>query len=184
MTLSVLLTCVLLILARIADVSLGTLRTVAIIHGRRGLAWILGFAEILIWLLAVSKVLQGLSTNIAYAISYALGFATGNYVGLTLERWIALGQQVIRIFTRMGESVARELRNEGYIVTELDGRGAYGQVSLLFVATSRKHAERVGRRVRELDPQCFYVVDDIRLVSAASIPGRNPTGWRAILKKK
>jgi len=66
----------------------------------------------------------------------------------------------------------------------LDGRGAQGPVSVLFVATSRKQANRLGRRAQELDSSCFYVVDDIRLASAASIPGHDPTGWRAIVKKK
>jgi len=184
MTTDVVVTCLLIIVARIGDVSLGTLRTVAIIHGRRGLSWILGFFEILIWIFAVSKVLEGLTTNPLYAISYAFGFATGNYVGLMLESWVALGQQVVRVFTGAGERIADQLRQDGYQVTEFDGFGADGPVSLLFVATSRKQAARVGNRARELDPTCFYVVDDIRMASAAMIPGHNPTGWRAIPKKK
>jgi len=184
MSTSVAVTCLLIIVARIADVSFGTLRTVAIVNGYRGYSLILGFFEVLIWVLAVSKVLEGLSTNVLYVLSYAFGFAAGNYVGLTLERWIAIGQQVVRVFTQEGPRVAGRLREDGHMVTELEGRGAAGPVSLLFVATSRKRAGRVGRRARELDPDCFLVVDDIRLASSASIPGHNPTGWRAVAKKK
>jgi uncharacterized protein YebE (UPF0316 family) len=164
--------------------ALGTLRSVTVVQGRRGLSWLLGFFEILIWIFAVSKLFDGLATNPMFAFSYAFGFATGNYVGLTLEKWLALGEQVVRVFTRDGGTLASRLRQHGHLVTEIEGRGAAGPVSVLLVATSRKDAARVGRRAREFDPGCFYVVDDIRLASAASIPGLQPTGWRAILKKK
>lgn len=94
-----------IVVARITDVSLGTLRTMNVMQGRRGVAWILGFCEILIWVFAVSKVIGNLQQP-AYAIAYALGFATGNYVGMTFEKWIALGEQVVRVFTRAGAQIA------------------------------------------------------------------------------
>ena len=73
-------TCVLIILARIADVSLGTLRTVCIVQGRKAVSWGLGFVEILIWIFAVSKVIGNLDQPIL-AISYAFGFATRKLCG-------------------------------------------------------------------------------------------------------
>lgn len=169
--------------ARIADVSFGTLRTVAIVQGQRGLAWCLGFGEILIWIFAVSKVITNLDQP-AFAISYALGFATGNYVGLTLERWLSIGKQVLRIFTRRGFELADTFWAEGVPVTVFEGEGRDDAVFLLFIQTPRRDVPRIIKRARELDPQCYYVVDDIRAASTARSIVRNPTGWRSISKKK
>lgn len=177
------LVCFLIIIARIADVSLGTIRTVSIVQGRRALAWGLGFAEILIWVFAVSKVITNLGQPI-FAVCYAFGFATGNYVGLTLERWLSMGRQGVRIFTRKGFEVADTLWAEGIPATVFEGEGRDDAVYELFISTPRRQVPHVTRRVRELDPECFYVIEDVRTASTAHPVPRQPTGWRAILKKK
>ncbi len=179
----VILVCLLIIIARIADVSLGTIRTVSIVQGRRALAWCLGFAEILIWVFAVSKVITNLDKPI-FAVCYAFGFATGNYVGLTVERWLSIGRQGVRIFTRRGFEVADTLWAEGIPATVFEGEGRDDAVYELFIATPRRHVPRVTRRARDLDPECFYVVEDVRRASTVPRIARELTGWRAILKKK
>jgi uncharacterized protein YebE (UPF0316 family) len=173
----------LIIIARIADVSLGTLRTVSVIQGRRGVSWFLGFAELLIWVFAVSAVIHNLDQPI-YAVSYAFGFATGNYVGLTFERWLAFGQQVVRVFTRQGPKIAAQLRSEGFRVTSFPGEGRDGPVQMLFIEIPRKKTQDIILFSRQIDPKCFYIVDDIRLAAPATAMLHQPTGWRAILKKK
>ena len=50
---------VLIALARICDVSIGTLRIIFVSKGLRLWAPILGFFEVTIWLLAISKVMEG-----------------------------------------------------------------------------------------------------------------------------
>lgn len=180
---TVLMTCLLIIIARITDVTLGTLRTVYVIQGRRGLSWILGFFEILVWIAAVSKVIQNLSYP-AYAISYAFGFATGNYVGMTLEKWLATGRQVIRVFTREGKKIATQLRLEGFRVTSFAGEGRDGPIELLFIEIPRRKTSDVALFSREVDPKCFYTVEDVREASIATLMLHQATGWRAILKKK
>jgi uncharacterized protein YebE (UPF0316 family) len=177
-----LLFCLLIIVARIADQSLGTLRMVAVINGRRVVAWVLGFFEVLIWVLVVSKVLMNL-THPAYIISYAIGFATGNYVGMTIEHWLAFGEQVVRVFTRKGGTLASSLRDEGFAVTEFSGVGRDGPVFLLFIQTRRQDVGRLADRARELDPLCYYIVDDIRLASTAMM-GLTDAGWWDRLKSK
>lgn len=94
--------CVIIILARIGDVSLGTMRTVAVVSGHRGLAWLFGLLEMTIWVFAVSAVIAHIRTEPAYGLAFALGAATGNYVGVTLQRWLPFGDQVVRVFTREG----------------------------------------------------------------------------------
>jgi uncharacterized protein YebE (UPF0316 family) len=183
MDLGVLTTCALIILARIGDVSLGTIRTICVVNGRALISWILGFFEVLIWIFAVSKVLSG-PLSLPYALAYAFGFATGNYVGVTVEQFIAFGEQVVRIFTRRGAEVAEALRGEGFRVTEFDGRGRDGLVSLLFIETRRKDTRRLLRHLHHTDPNTFYLVDDIRLARYPASRQHEPTGWRAIVKRK
>lgn len=171
MDLSVLLGCVLIFLARVADVSLDTLRMVQVIRGHRALAWVLGFLQVLIWIFAVAHVMKHI-TEPAYAISYALGFATGNFLGITIERWLAHGDQVIRVFTTAaaGDAMAHRLRGHGYGVTVFDGRGKDGPVAQLFIEATRRRVSEAARLARQMDPACFYVIDDVRVASTA--PGR------------
>lgn len=187
MPLDMLVTCVLIILARIGDVSLGTLRTIAIVNGRAVVSWILGFFEVLIWLFAVTRVFERLNDPeyaIVYTLAYAFGFATGNFVGVRVEGLLALGEQVIRVFTRCGAELAGALRRDGYRVTEFDGRGRDGLVSLLFIELPRKEVRQVLGRVHAADPQSFSLVDDVRMASSFLSRQRATSGWRAILKRK
>jgi uncharacterized protein YebE (UPF0316 family) len=181
-TLQLLAICVLIVIARIADVSLGTIRTICVVQGRAALAWVLAFMEILIWIFVVSRVITNLDTP-AYAIAYALGYATGNFVGITLEKRLAFGRQVVRIFTRAAGTVPR-LRELGYRVTEFTGRGRDGAVELLFIETTRREAPRLLECAAEADPQCYYLVDDIRLAANPAALRQRSTGWWGVFKKK
>ena len=177
-------TCVLIVLARIADVSFGTIRTICVVNGRRGIAWIMAFFEILIWIAVVSKVITNLN-NYYYAVAYAVGYATGNFVGITIEKYLAFGEQVVRVFTRKGTELAAELRNSGFGVTALVGQGRDGPVDLLFVQTLRKKAPKAAQQAHSLDPDCYIVVDDIRSTSNAyARTALQSTSWLGMLKKK
>ena len=180
---AILSTCILIFAARIVDVSLGTIRTICVVNGRRHVALVLGFFEILVWIFAVSKVIGDLQHPVL-AVAYALGFATGNFVGITIEKRLAFGEQVVRVFTRKGLELAEHLRNLGLVITQFDGQGRDGPVELLFIQTPRAVAAAAARQARSFDPECFIVVDDVRAVSVALNGGFQPTDWRAILKKK
>ena len=179
------ITCLLIIVARVTDVSLGTIRTITVINGLRGMSWLLGFFEVLVWILVVSQVIQKVHENPLYPVAYALGFATGNYIGITVERRIAFGHQVVRVFTRNGAAVVKSMREQGYVVTEFTGKGRDGPVDMLFIETERKTTQELLASARKLDPDCFVVVDDIRLASAKLVGAQQqPGGWRSQLKRK
>lgn len=169
MDLNLLWLCLLIFAARVCDVSLGTLRVVMVTQGRRALAAILGFFEVFIWVMAVSKVVTNLRHPLL-AVSYAAGFACGNYIGLTIERWAAFGHQVVRVFSRQGGEIAEKLRALGFRVTVFEGRGRDGPVHSLYTETERREVPRLLEASREVDPRCYYVVDDIRHASSASDP--------------
>ncbi|MBL8879277.1 MAG: DUF2179 domain-containing protein [Phycisphaerales bacterium] len=173
MTWDVIGTCALIICARIGDVSLGTIRTVFILRGRRALAVLLGFFEVLIWVTVVSKVISNLNHPI-YAVSYALGFASGNYVGMVIEHWLAIGHQALRVFSRRSVQLAESLRNAGYHVTEFAGTGRDGPITLLYTESARRDVADAIRIAERVDPDCFYVIDDVRSASSASMRTTTP----------
>jgi uncharacterized protein YebE (UPF0316 family) len=181
---TVLLTCGGIVAARILDVSLGTLRTIMVIQGRRGISFCLAFVELLVWVLVVSSVIGQVREQPLYAVAYALGFALGNYLGMTIERRLALGRQVVRIISRQGPELAQILRSEGRRVTQFDGYGRDGPVQELFIEVSRRDVGNVIRRARALDDRCYYMVDDVRMASSATLQASAPTGWRARFFKR
>lgn len=186
MDLALITTTLLIVIARIADVSLGTMRTMFIVQGRRGVAFGLGFVESLIWVYVVSSVIANL-TQPAYAVSFAFGFALGNFIGITLEGWMAPGKQVVRVFSRQAHAIAERLRAQQFVVSEFAATGLEGPISMLFMQTDRRKVPGVLKVVKDLDPESYFIVDDIRMTSVKKAPPyrlTNPTGWRAVFKKK
>ena len=165
MSLTALAMAALIFAARVADVSLGTLRTAFIVRGKRGLAFAVGFCEMLVWVAVVAQVINNLSHPI-YIFAFALGFATGTVVGITIENWFAVGEQVVRVFTANGEAMASAIREQGCAVTTFPGTGRDGTVHLLFIQVPRRRTNTIIAAVRKLDPSCFYTVDDVRLASS------------------
>lgn len=168
MTSAVILGCGAIVLARIGDVSLGTMRTLAVVNGHRALAWVFGLLEMTIWVFAVSAVVSQIRAEPAYGFAFALGAATGNYIGVTLQRWLPFGEQVVRIFTRDGPAMFERLVDGGYGVTKFQGEGRDGAITMLFVQVGRAKTRHVVRLARELDPRCYYTIDDIRLANAVA----------------
>ncbi|PRY09732.1 uncharacterized protein YebE (UPF0316 family) [Pontibacter ummariensis] len=160
----------LIFLARICDVTLGTLRIVFISKGDKAIAPILGFLEVLIWLIAITQVMENLS-NVASYLAWAGGFATGNFLGLRVEQKLALGQMVVRVITvEPADKLIERLKGRGYRLTCVDARGTRGKVNLLFMIVKRKKLDEVLGIIRDYNPQAFYTVEDVRSVSAFDVP--------------
>lgn len=168
---------VLIFLARLIDVSLGTLRLVLIARGEKMWAPIIGFLETLIWLIAIGQIMQNLS-NVASYLSWAGGFAAGNYLGLLLEERLAMGQVVIRtIMSQPADELVEHLREEGYRVTEVEAQGRQGKTLLLFMVVPRKKVNEVIQIILKHNPKAFYSIEDVRSVSEdPNIPGSRETG--------
>lgn len=102
--------------ARVVDVAMGTMRTAFIVQGDRRAAFAVGFLEMLVWIFVVAKVINNLD-HPSYIVAFALGFAVGTTLGITIEEWFALGSQVVRVFTGQRREPAAALRAEGRYVT-------------------------------------------------------------------
>ncbi|MDF1500629.1 MAG: DUF5698 domain-containing protein [Anaerolineales bacterium] len=147
---------------RVADMTLDTLRVLFVIRGRKSLAWILGFFQSSLWVIAITSVLSNLD-NPWNIISYAAGFATGNVIGIMIEQGLAIGHSHMQIISqRLGSAIADTVRNLGYAATELPARGRDGTVSVISCSLRRKDIEDVRKAVQEIDPQAFITVEDIR----------------------
>jgi len=182
--LTAILWCLIIIVARVIDVSLATIRTIVTIQGRRGLAVVLSVVELLIWVFIISQVINELSERPAYGVAYAIGFALGTFVGMTIEQRLALGRQVVRIITRRGPELSQALRTAGLTVTQFDGYGRDGPVEELFIEIERRQVQQVVAKARELDPECYYMVEDIRLASSAAVSLTEVTQRRSAPKRK
>lgn len=172
--------------ARIVDVSLGTLRTISVVHGRTMMSFWLGFFEAAIWLLIVAGIVQTVTQQPALGIIYALGFATGNLVGIKVEKLIAMGHLILRVISNNNASkLAATLRQQGYAVTAFSGEGYSGPVTELYIVCKRRNLKSLLKTVTTIDPKAFYVTEQAGAVSNIYRPIMQPvTGWRAILKKK
>ena len=159
--------------SRIIDVSIGTMRLIFISRGYKFLAPLVGFFEVLIWLIVTTQIIKNL-TNPVYYIAYAGGFATGNLVGILIEEKIALGTVLIRVVTSNDViSISEYLKSKDYGVTILDAHGLYGTVKILFTIIPRNDLDTVLSFIKQLNPQAFYTVEDVRYVNEMSLSYRN-----------
>jgi uncharacterized protein YebE (UPF0316 family) len=145
---------------RIVDVSLDTMRVIFLIRGKRGLAATLGFFIALIWLVAVGNAVRHID-SIWHVLGYAGGYATGTFVGVTIERLVAYGVALVRIISRhAGVEIAEALRERGYGATEFVGQGREGRVELITVVVHRGHLDDVMSIVEKWDTDAFVTVEE------------------------
>jgi len=158
------LSALLIFALRVADMTLDTLRVLFVMRGKKRIAWVLGFCQSAIFVLAIGRVLTQLN-NPLNIIGYAAGFATGNVVGMFIEERIAIGHVLINIISpRRGSAIVTHLRQNGYAVTELSGRGKDGMVSMINCSVLRKQVDTVRELVNEIDPEAFITAEDVRPV--------------------
>ncbi len=152
----------LIFFSRVCDVSLGTLRHVFISKGYRTIVPILGFFEVLIWIIVVAQVMKNLN-NVACYFAFAGGFATGTYVGLFIEEKLALGLQVIRIITNQNcDELLKALVQHNHGITVVDAEGATGPVKMVFTIIKRKNVRDVVQLIRQYNPSAFYSIEDVK----------------------
>lgn len=161
----------LIFLARIGDVSIGTIRVIFIARGYKFIAPVLGFFEILIWLSAIRQIMMNITTPLYY-IAYAGGFSAGTFVGMLIEEKLSIGNVMIRIITRKDAAeLVKNLRQADYIVTSLDAEGNTSKVKVIFTVVDRHDVAKVVDIIKHFNPQAFYTIEDIRFV-AEKLPHR------------
>jgi len=183
---NILLTGLIIFIARICDVAIGTVRTIVTVQGRTVIAFCLAVVEITIWVLVAGTVFNQIKEQPVLTLFYAFGFATGNVVGIIVERKLAFGLMVIRVITRnAGNVIADALREKGQGVTIFMGEGMRGPVAELYIACRRRDLGWILSVVKSMDPDAFYVLESARDMSRVLRPTYTPMGgWRAVPKRK
>jgi len=166
MNITVFVTFWLIVLARITDVSLDTIRMVSVIQGRRTFAAVLGFFEAVVYICAVAQVLLNMNQPV-YALAYGLGFAAGTYLGMVIEQRLAFGKQLVFLLTPKGPELAQVLRAGNYRVAEVRGHTHEGDLTILCVEILRREAQKLIRLASAVDERCAFIVHDIRLTDFA-----------------
>jgi uncharacterized protein YebE (UPF0316 family) len=156
---------VFIFVARIIDVSIGTIRIMFVAKGFRGKATILGFFEVLLWIFIVAQIFQNLDNWMNY-IAFAGGFAAGNYAGMLIEERMKMGTQIFRIITNKDSlTLFEKLKESGFRVTAIDGEGAFGPVKVIFTIAKRKRWQELAELISAYAPESFYSVEDVRFSS-------------------
>jgi uncharacterized protein YebE (UPF0316 family) len=168
MLLSALLICAL----RITDVSIGTLRVLYVVRGQRLKAVLLGLVESGVFILAISRVMAGLTGKPDIRmLGYALGFAAGTYVGMTIERWIGTGWVLVRAISREhGPALLERLRDHQFGVTVLKGEGREGEILVFFIVAPRKRGDELLELIKATDADAFVTVDSVNHAIGGYIP--------------
>lgn len=146
---------------RVTDVSIGSIRIVMLVRGRKWIAGLLGFFESLVWVLAAGLVLTNMDSPLRI-VAFAAGFATGTVLGGTVESWIAMGQSVLRVITPLETpEVAPALRRAGFGVTVVNAEGKNGEVRLAFTVVPRRRHTEVLSIVNNINPEAFVTLEDV-----------------------
>jgi uncharacterized protein YebE (UPF0316 family) len=152
----------LIFVLRVADMALDTIRVLFMMRGRKGPAWVLGFFQALIFVVAISSVLSNLD-NLLNVIGYAAGYASGVVLGIVLEDRMAIGfTQITVISSKRGSMIAEVLRENGFAVTEIPARGKDGTVTLLNLAVRRKQISQAETIILEADAEAFITSEEVR----------------------
>lgn len=172
----------LIFLARVVDVSIGTVRVIFVSRGLKYLAPIVGFFEILIWLLAIGQIMKNLSNPICY-IAYAGGFATGNFVGICIAEKLSLGLVLVRVITKRDAlDLIEFLKDSDYGVTHVDATGIAGKVKIVFTIIPRREVKKVVGLIKGFNPKAFYSIEEVGFVSQGIFPPQKEGSMTSALR--
>jgi len=160
----------LVFVAEMFVVTFGTVRIIFVARGMKVLAPILGFFEVITWLFAIGQIMQNLS-NLGCYVAFASGFTIGNFLGVIIEKKLAIGTVVVRIITNKDAAALIDgLQSADFGVTCIDAKGATGPVKIVFSVVRRKELEQAVAIVKAFDPKAFYSVDDLQAAAAGIFP--------------
>jgi len=152
-----------ILIARIIETSLKTIRQVYITKGFKYLAAGIGTGEVSVWLLSTGLVITNL-TNIMCILTYIVGYVIGTILGIDIENRLKVGNVIVRVITKANpEPMIVELREKGFGITRLEGTGSYGSVvSVLLVLVPRHELDELLNILNRNYPGAIFSIEDIR----------------------
>jgi uncharacterized protein YebE (UPF0316 family) len=150
------------------------MRIIFVSKGKKNIAPILGFFEVLIWITAISKIMQNLDNYVNY-VAYAAGFATGNFIGMLIEEKLAMGIQMISVFAHeRGSELVQTLNRNGFGATEVEAYGAREKLHLIYTIVKRNELDKALNLINKFNPKAFYTIEDLKAVNEGIFPLKRP----------
>ena len=144
---------------RLADQSLGTMRSLLVAKNKPIYAALIGLVESAIWIVAISQVIKDIDDTVLI-VAYAAGFAAGTILGSYIERIVGVGNIVVRVFSPANSpSVAEALRENGHGVTVINGEGKDGPVKIYWCVIARRKLKSVLKMIEEINPKAYITTD-------------------------
>lgn len=160
------LICIKIFLARIVDVSLGTLRTVLIVHSSRLKGAIVAFFEVLIWFFVAREALNTDLDSILIPIFYAGGYAMGTYVGTFVSNAFVDGLIGVQVITEDSKSnrMQKEMRHNGFGLSVVDLKNPHDkkEKDMLIIQSNKKSLKKLTNIIRKNDPDAFVMINEIK----------------------
>ena len=165
---------ILIMMSKITEVTMGTIRIILVAKGDKYLAPMLGFFEVLIWITTMGLIMANLNNFLAFFF-YALGFAMGNYVGILLEERLAMGNLIVHIITKKkAGDLIRTLKARKYRITHFEAHSNDGEVAVIYILVKRKNIDKLIKQVKNKHPRAFFSIEDVRFVSEGMMPFHHP----------
>jgi uncharacterized protein YebE (UPF0316 family) len=168
-----------ILIAKTAEVSLGTVRQILINRGYRREGTILSFFEIILWTFIASRVITGIAEAPVKGIAYSIGFSLGVYLGSVIENRIALGNVLVQtiVSATQGAAMTPLLREKGFAVTTMKAEGRDSEKTVLMIFTKRKGKERLVHEITTLDKNAMIIINDV-----SSLQGGHIRALRGLIK--
>lgn len=170
-------------LLQTTNITVGSMRVVMLVRGNRLAAGGLALLESLVWVYAAGQVINDLG-NPVKVTAYVLGFSTGMMIGITVERWLALGKTLMRIVAPVDSpAIADVLREQGYFATVVNAAGRDGDVRIVFSVVPRKKIGAIEELVARTNPSAFITFEETRTLSSVRAHMTVPQGALLTLKE-
>ena len=165
----------LIFLSKVVEVSVSTLRLILVNRGYRLLGACLSFFELILWVFVAASVVTDINAAPLKGIVYALGFATGVYIGSIIEGWLAFGKVMIQVIASKasGQLIVDFIRGQKLGVTEISAHGVQGEKVVLIVFSERKSAKNLVTDLRKIDPDLLVTISDLSGISGGFLPKRS-----------
>ena len=156
--------CFIVCAAKIIEITIQSLKTCMMVKGQRAKAAGLGFLECTIWGLVISTIIGTLGDNLFLLLFYCIGYATGLFLGSTIESKIALGTSNLQLIANdeNTEKITEYLKEKGRGYTVFDGHGSVDRMNMIFIVLPRREAAKLLREIRKIcDNKVFVVASEV-----------------------
>lgn len=157
---------VLIFTIQIVRYALATLRNALMARGEKVVNTILAFLLSISYILLVAKVFANLTSDPWQAVSYVLGSVVGTYMGMVIDEFSALGQNILTVIcdVEKGKQLTEDIRKKGYAVTVVEGKGIKDDRLVLLIAINRKKEKKLMKTILKDDSTAVVISESVTTV--------------------